>query len=30
MMNIDKVIEDLNYITRTNFKSKKDMNDYKR
>ena len=30
MMNIDKVIEDLNYITRTNFKSQKDMNDYKR
>ena len=28
MMNIDKAIEDLNYIIRTNFKSQKDMDDY--
>ena len=30
MMNIDKAIEDLNYIIRTNFKSQKDMDDYER
>ena len=30
MMNIDKEIEDLNYIIRTNFKSQKEMDDYER
>lgn len=30
MINIDKAIEDLNYIIRTNFKSQKDMDDYER
>lgn len=28
MMNIDKAIEDLNYIIRTNFKSQKDIGNY--
>lgn len=28
MMNIDKAIEDLNYIIRTNFKSQKDIDNY--
>ncbi len=30
MMNIDKAIEDLNYIIRTNFKRQKDIDDYER
>ena len=30
MMNINKAIEDLNYIIRTNFKSQKDMDGYER
>ena len=30
MMNIDKAIEDLDYIIRTNLKSQKDMDDFER
>ncbi len=30
MMNIDKAIEDLKYIIRTNFKSQKDIDDNER
>ena len=30
MMNIDKAIEDLDYIIRTNLKSQKDMYDFER
>ena len=30
MMNIDKAIEDLNYIIRTSFKSQKEMDNYKK
>ena len=29
-MNIDKAIEDLDYIIRTNLKSQKDMDDFER
>ena len=30
MMNIDKAIEDLDYIIRTKLKSQKDMDDFER